>query len=214
MISKRLKVIADMVDTTSIIDVGCDHALLDLYLAKTKNIKCIAIDIRENIINNVNVVVKKEKLEKNIKVLLNDGLENINVKKNDTVILSGLGTKTILNIIKNKKISNIIIQSNDDLYELRKSLIKQNYHIDDEKIVLDGKYYVIIKFKLGKSKYNYRELLFGPKLIKQKNSVFQSYLYERKLYYEKLINNIPNTHLVRKIKLKRYLKHLKKTLNQ
>ena len=214
MISKRLKVIADMVDTTSIIDVGCDHALLDLYLAKTRNIKCTAIDIRENIINNVKNIVKKEKLENNIKVLLNNGLEEINIKDEDTVVLSGLGTKTILNIIKNKKISNLIIQSNDDLYELRKFLTKLKYYIVDEKIVLDGKYYIIIKFHLGKSKYNYDELLFGPKLLKQKDSIFESYLNEKKIYYEKLINNIPNTHLIRKIKLNRYLNHLKKTLNQ
>lgn len=202
-----------MIDTTSIIDVGCDHALLDLYLAKNRDVKCTAIDVRENIVNNVINVVKKENLEHNIKVLLNDGLNNISIKNSDTVILSGLGTKTILNIIQNKKIENLIIQSNDNLYELRKFLTKHDYYISDEKIILDGKYYIIIKFKLGRVKYSCQELLFGPVLMKKNSSIFKYYLSERKLYYEKLVRNIPNTHLKKKIKIKRYLNYLKKTLN-
>ena len=42
-ISKRLKAIADLVpDNCTICDVGCDHALLDIYLYQTKkNIKLI-----------------------------------------------------------------------------------------------------------------------------------------------------------------------------
>ena len=99
MISKRLKVIADMVDTKSIIDVGCDHALLDIYLAKQRDIECLAIDVREGIIRKILDSVKQEKLVNKIKVKLNNGLENININNDDTVILSGLGTNTILNII-------------------------------------------------------------------------------------------------------------------
>ena len=212
MLSKRLKVIADMVDTKSIIDVGCDHALLDIYLAKQKGIKCIAIDVREGIIKNVTNTVKKEKLENKVKVVLNDGLNGIEINNQDTVILSGLGTNTILNIVSGKKISNLIIQSNDDLYILRKVLTKSNYYIVDEKIVFDGKYYVVIKFKLGKVKYTNKELLFGPKLLKDKSDTLKKYLSMKKSYYEKLVKTIPNSHLIRKLKLKIYLNKIKKTL--
>lgn len=212
MLSKRLKVIADMVDTKSIIDVGCDHALLDIYLAKERNKKCLAIDVREGIINKVLNNVKQEKLVNKIKVKLNNGLENININKDDTVILSGLGTNTILNIVGNKKIPALIIQSNDDLYLLRKSLTNNGYYITDEKIVMDGKYYIIIKFKLGKEKYKYNELLFGPKLLKENDLIFKKYLSMKKEYYEKLVKNIPNTYIIRKIKLKKYLNHIKKAL--
>ena len=47
-ISKRLLAIARMVDkSSSIIDVGCDHALLDIYLSQNKQIKnVIASDIK------------------------------------------------------------------------------------------------------------------------------------------------------------------------
>ena len=45
-LSKRLELVASMVDDNSnIIDVGCDHAYLSIYLAKTlKNINSIEID--------------------------------------------------------------------------------------------------------------------------------------------------------------------------
>ena len=48
-ISNRLKLIASFVDDNSyVIDVGCDHALLDIFLVQTKkNIKTIASDINE-----------------------------------------------------------------------------------------------------------------------------------------------------------------------
>ena len=40
-ISKRLKAISDFItDNSNVIDVGCDHALLDIYLFNNKkNIK-------------------------------------------------------------------------------------------------------------------------------------------------------------------------------
>ena len=48
-INERLKKIGDLVEANSFcLDVGCDHALLDIYLVKkNKNIKSIASDIKE-----------------------------------------------------------------------------------------------------------------------------------------------------------------------
>ena len=49
-IDNRLKRITDFIPSDSyILDVGCDHALLDIYLAlNRKNVKLIASDINEN----------------------------------------------------------------------------------------------------------------------------------------------------------------------
>lgn len=46
-INARLKKIGDLVEANSFcLDVGCDHALLDIYLIhRDKNIKTIASDI-------------------------------------------------------------------------------------------------------------------------------------------------------------------------
>ena len=49
-LSKRLKCIASYVsDGMNIVDIGCDHALLDIYLCQVKkDIKIIASDINQN----------------------------------------------------------------------------------------------------------------------------------------------------------------------
>ena len=59
-LSKRLKAIADLVDKDSkIIDVGCDHALLDIYLLKKTIIKkAIASDVNEGALNQAKRNIK------------------------------------------------------------------------------------------------------------------------------------------------------------
>ena len=46
------------------VDIGCDHGLLDIYLVQTnKNIKVIASDINKNALSNAIKNIKKYKLE-------------------------------------------------------------------------------------------------------------------------------------------------------
>ena len=60
-ISKRLASIASYVeDDASLIDIGCDHGLLDIYLYQTKkNIKIIASDVNQNALKNAIKNIKK-----------------------------------------------------------------------------------------------------------------------------------------------------------
>lgn len=53
-INDRLKKIGDLVEANSFcLDIGCDHAFLDIYLVKkNKNIKAIASDIAEGSIKS------------------------------------------------------------------------------------------------------------------------------------------------------------------
>ena len=53
-LSIRLKEISNYVpDNIKMVDIGCDHGLLDIYLVQTKkNIKVIASDINENALSN------------------------------------------------------------------------------------------------------------------------------------------------------------------
>ena len=93
-------------------------------------------------------------LEDKIKITVSDGLKNIDIPLNNTIVICGMGTNTILNIIKNsdlKKIDNLIIQSNNDLYLLRKTLVRLGFYIKQEINLEDKKkYYTIIKLKKGK----------------------------------------------------------------
>ena len=214
-ISNRLKTIADMIDSDyHVIDVGCDHALLDIYLTLNKKIKCTAIDNKEKVINYSKENIEKYNLTSKIELILNDGLENIKIHDDDIIVLAGLGTKTILNIITNKNIKHLIVQSNDDVYNLRYQLTKLNYKVIDEKIVYEKKkYYTIIKLEKGKAKYSKKELEYGPILLKEKNKVFDKYLIKRIDYFEMLLKQVPQKYIIRKLKIKCKIKKLKAILN-
>lgn len=200
-------------DMYHVIDVGCDHAFLDIYLTLNKNIKCTAIDNKEKVLNYSRKNILEYNLEDKIELLYNDGLNNIDISDNDIVILAGLGTKTILNIIKNKKINQLIVQSNDDVYVLRKDLMNLGFKIIDEEIVYEkNKYYVIVKLNKEKTEYNQEELEYGPILLKNKSKVFVNYLNDRKEYYNDLLNNIPNEFVAKRRSIEFKIKKLEAIL--
>ncbi len=212
-LSNRLKAVSELIKPNSFIyDVGCDHGLLDIYLTKYKGCKCVAIDVNKKCISKT---LENTKLyNTDIEVLLNDGLSNIDIVKNSTVVILGMGTFTIKHIYDNCNISNIdtfIIQSNNDLYSLRKFMSK-SYFIEDEIVVVDkNKIYVIIKFKKGFKKYKYNDYLLGPILKLNKNSVVYYDDYIKIL--NKQINNLHKSKIYEKIKLKYKRNIIKKQRN-
>ena len=151
-ISKRLKSIADFIDdNSSLVDIGCDHGLLDIYLVQSKeNIKVIASDINKNALDNAINNIKKYKLNNDIKTILSNGLDNIDTKGLNTIVISGMGTHTIVGILYNnmrklKNINTLVIQSNNDLDFLRYKVNKLGYKIVDEALVEDaGIIYTVI----------------------------------------------------------------------
>ena len=60
-LSKRLSVIANMITDSNIVnDIGCDHALLDIYLLQSKKVKkVVASDITPGALNQAKGNVKK-----------------------------------------------------------------------------------------------------------------------------------------------------------
>ena len=72
MLSKRLLKVASLVDTKEIIDIGCDHALLDIYLTN-KNYKCTAIDNKETVLNTTYSNIKESNLLGKINIVCSNG---------------------------------------------------------------------------------------------------------------------------------------------
>ena len=92
-IDNRLKRITDFIPSDSyILDVGCDHALLDIYLAlNRKNVKLIASDINENPLKKAQENIRKYNLEDKITLVKADGISKIN----DEVDIVKLRTKEV-----------------------------------------------------------------------------------------------------------------------
>ena len=206
-ISKRLKTIATFVnDNSNIIDIGCDHGLLDIYLIENKhNITLTASEINTNALNNAKKNINKYKLNNNIKLIESDGLDNIDTTNYNTIIIAGMGSHTIVGILhkgikKLKKIDTIILQSNNDIDFLRKKVIELGYHIEKETLVEEKNIiYTIIKFKKGYKFYTNKQIYFGPYLLKEKSELFIKKNNQDLKKLEKIYKLIPKNHLHHRI---------------
>lgn len=210
-ISKRLTSIADMIEPNSrVIDVGCDHGLLSIYLDLEKNCSCLASDVNSNALESAKSNIVKYNSKK-VETYLTDGIDNIDINKDDIIVIAGMGTSTIKHILTNKKLSNtLIISSNNQLYELRKFITSLGYKIEDEKYVIDHqKHYVIIKFVIGNKKYSKLDLEYGP--IAKNDNTYLLYELDKLV---KIKNKITNSSFIVKFKNKLKIKRLKKLLKK
>ncbi len=209
--SKRIKKLASLVDSNAfVIDVGCDHGLLDIYLTLYNNNKCLACDINENALNSAKENIKKYNLD--IETKLSNGLNDIDVKEHSTCVIAGMGTNLILSILSNDKINKIdslIIQTNNDYEELRKNVSKLGFYIEDEMAFKDKKiWYIIMKFKKGTKKYKKKEYILGPVLLnKSDKETIEYFKCEHDKYY-KILKSIPKRYIFKRKKVKYILGHL------
>jgi tRNA (adenine22-N1)-methyltransferase len=125
-LSNRLSVIASFINKEDIvIDIGCDHALLDIYLVSKNNNICYASDINENALKNAKSNIEKYGLEDKIIIKHGDGL-TIDSSTINTIVIAGMGFNNIINILSNKNVRNInkiIVQSNSHPEIIRKFMI-------------------------------------------------------------------------------------------
>lgn len=217
-LSKRLSAIAKMVPKDAFLaDIGCDHALVDIFLLNNHKIKfAIASDISKGAINEASKNVLKYQCQ-NIDLRLGDGLKVINSSdKVNTIIISGMGGSKAVLILKDeiKKLSHvtsIIIEANNNSNQVRNYLTKQGFYIFDEVILKDdGVIYTIISFKKGIKKYTNKELQYGPVIIKNKDDVFKEYINGLIKKSEDIYKSLPSKQIIKKIKLKLKIIALKK----
>ena len=165
-----------------IIDIGCDHALLDIYLGlKYPSMRIVASDIEVGPLNIAKNNIIKYHLENQITLRLGNGLEALD-DSIDTIVISGMGTRTILNILDDidnyPSIKKIILSPNNDFELLRKNICQLNLKIISEEMVCEkGKYYLIIELNKG---YEEVDNFFGK--LNLNNQIVKNYytsLYEK-----------------------------------
>ena len=213
-IRKRLKAIASLVDKGSkVIDVGCDHALLDIYLTLYNSNMCIASDVNENAYMIAKNNIEKYGLSMDIPVICSNGFDKIEMQGDYTAIICGMGTSTILNILntpKLKYLNTLIIQTNNDIYTIRREVSRLGYCIQNELVVKErGIFYVIIRFVRGKAHYNFKQLYFGPILrIKKTPDILEyfTYLFQSN---QQILSKLPKKYYLKKWKFQ-YLNYLLK----
>ena len=209
-LSLRLKSIANLVDSNDVVaDIGCDHAYLDIYLVMNNIVpKTLACDINRKALDMGINNIKKYGLEDKIATKLCDGITGIS-KDINTLIISGMGTSTIIKILSNdnvKNINKVITQSNNDYYELRKYMVNNGFYISYEESIFDkDKYYINMVFLRGNKNYSSRELRFGTMMF---NKDYYEHLVNK---YKYIYSHIPKMKLIRTLKLD--IKYLDKYIN-
>ena len=173
----RIDAIYSFIDLKDrVVDVGCDQAKLGILLAK-RNQKSIASDISPKVIERASLDIRKLGLDNLIDLRVSNGLQNIKEKEADTLVLSGMGTHTILEILNNTKLrfNKIITISNNYHDILRDKMNELNYKVDKELIIKENnKYYNLILFTKGIKKYSQKELLLG--LNQVDSELYKEYL--------------------------------------
>ena len=220
-INDRLKTIGDLADANSFcLDVGCDHAFLDIYLVKRgDNINAVASDIAEGPLDQARKNIKAEKLEKKIEVRLGNGLDTYS-DEIDTVIISGMGGRNMIGIFKNnldvlKKIKTIIVSPNNYQEDVKRFLVKNGFYIHEEVMVKDKKFiYQIIKFKRGKKRYSKKEYFMGPIFLKKKGILFEEYYKREVKSREILISLLPKNYRWKKFITKQEIKMIESELKK
>lgn len=202
-LSKRLQKVGDLVHSNSrLADIGSDHAYLPVALMLEGKIHyAIAGEVVEGPYQSAVKQVKKNGLTDKIEVRLGDGLDVIEAEDLiDCITICGMGGTLIKEILDRGKqrlsgSEHLILQPNIGERTLRIWLQENGYRIDKEVILEEKqKIYEIISAKKHSELVNYseEELLFGPKLIEERNAVFQKKwhreLKQRELILESLKN--------------------------
>ncbi len=190
-LSKRLESIVNFIEVDdSLVDVGCDHGLLSIYLVKNELAKkVIASDINANALSSAIKNIDAQGLE--IPTVLSDGLISVDLTGINTLVISGMGTSTIKHILndenKLKKIDKIVTQSNNDHEMLRQYMNDIGYYLDNELYVFDkGKWYVTSCFIKSDKKNSKSVIKYG--LLN--NDSYNNYLIEGK---KDILDKIPES---------------------
>lgn len=202
-LNNRLTKISDFIfSNDSVIDIGCDHGLLGIYLYLKKNVKkMVSSDVNELPLNKAKENIEKYNLTQKIEVRLGNGLECLS-NEIDTIVISGMGGLTINQILKDiKKYSNIkkiVISPNTDFYKTRKVITKLGFYLEEETIVKEhNKYYLISCYIKGKgSKIN---CFFGKLDLHNKDVL--SYYLDLVIKNRKINKSLSFKYIFKKVKL-------------
>ena len=207
-LSNRLSAITDYVSPEDkIIDIGCDHALLDIYIANEMGKRLIASDIHEGAVNNAAKNIEKYEALSMVDLRLGNGLNVVNPEEINTIIIAGMGYNTIKDILSNSEkmtnVNKIIVQSNTDVIKLRKFVISLGFMINRERL----------EFIKGEEKYSYEEIYFGPRILENKDELFKEYYTKKLLKYENLLLQLPGHELRSMLHHKKLIRIIKKELD-
>ena len=141
-LSLRLSAIADLVtEGNRLVDVGCDHGYLPVYLIQQKKIpSAIAMDVRKGPLSRAQEHIRQYGLEEYIQTRLSDGLEGLKAGEGDTLVIAGMGGPLMERILTDGRsvrnsFSELILQPQSDIPHFRRFIQSEGWEITEEKMV-------------------------------------------------------------------------------
>jgi len=196
----RLKLVADMVPACETVsDVGTDHAYVPIFLIEHKICKkAIATDVKAGPIDKARKNILQYKMENFIDTRIGDGLEPLDDKEIDIIIIAGMGGLLIRNIIsksfKRAQIAKkLILQPMNAIEVLREWLYKNGFDISDEGLAQeDGKIYNVLAVEWTGLCKQFDEVYYhiGKKLIEKHDPLLKEHLERKLRQFDKAINGL------------------------
>lgn len=189
----RINAIVENINGNILLDIGTDHGYVLIKALKTGRIKRgIAVEIAKKPLERAKINAQKHQVDHLILFILSDGFKNVK-EDYDIVSITGLGYKTIENILlqKHKEPNYYLLGAHSKVEKLRSFLSNNNFSIEDEILVYEKHYYVIIKAVRGIKKLNDEDILLGPILKEKVTSIS---------YYEEKLNKINEITIKRTLK--------------
>lgn len=150
-LSPRLLAVSNLVRHGSVLaDIGCDHGYLPVYLLQKEIIEgAVASDINEGPLSSCKQLVCKEGMESRVKLILSDGLKNIDKLSYTDVCFCGMGGELISYILDASKEhfsfdKHYIFNPMTHPEILRKYLCENGFKIKEDFIVKERNHYYSI----------------------------------------------------------------------
>lgn len=200
-----MKAVADMVTSGGrVCDIGCDHALVSIYLAANGISRhVIASDVRTGPCEAARENIALHKVSDKVELRLGYGLDTIEAGEADTIIIAGMGGMLMTDILERglavfSGAKQLVLQPQSDVEHVRRFVCGHGWHIQAENMVKDaGKYYVIINAACkdaavadeGRDAFCHTDreeeiyYKYGYHLIREKNAVLAEYLTKKRSKY-------------------------------
>ncbi|WP_010097022.1 tRNA (adenine(22)-N(1))-methyltransferase [Ornithinibacillus scapharcae] len=199
-LSKRLLQVASYLPLgATFADIGSDHAYLPCYVCKRdQTARAIAGEVNEGPYNSALETVTKYELNNVIDVRLGDGLAVLRQDEVNQVVIAGMGGSLIRSILESGKdklqhAELIIAQPNVDESNVRSWFIDNFYEITNEVILEENGhiYEIIVGRKVNDLvKLTEQELLFGPILLENRDTIFYQKWKSEREKLERVINQM------------------------
>ncbi len=200
IISRRLKLISDLVDNVkSIVDVGTDHGYVVIDLLKEGKVDfAIASDINKGPVERARKNVSDHNLSNKVDCRLGGGLKTVKPGEVEAAVIAGMGGNLIRDILVEsedvfKTLDYVIVQPVQNPEVLREYIYKLGWNLEDEWIIFDeDKYYEIFKISYG-TKPRAVELIYNEIseiLLKKKDSVYKDYLNHKIAKYSRIFDSL------------------------